>query len=167
MGTIVVRRLGKALGIIARREANEIIMHEDVDAWYAPSECHQLVGRGENQRRRQARRHAKAESGLSRCAFNRTLRRLPARILETAIARIYVQRSAICVMHIHEYDRGRCLCGQFRYVVRSWWSDGVIYQGSEEADLSAVCVQAQVRRRRLRQATTKIYDRQTATYYGG
>lgn len=59
------RQLGKALGIIARTSAIEHILHADVSAWGAPSECHDSVSKGEDQRARHARRHAKAVSGAA------------------------------------------------------------------------------------------------------
>lgn len=58
------QQLGKALGILWRAERAESEMHADVDAWHAPSECHALVARGEDSRRRQARRHARAVAGM-------------------------------------------------------------------------------------------------------
>lgn len=58
-----IRNLGRALTILADQEAREHAMHEDVDAFYAPSECHGLVARGEEKRQRQARRHAEAVAG--------------------------------------------------------------------------------------------------------
>lgn len=67
------KSMGRALSVMARQEVREIIMHEDVSAWGAPSECHSSVSRGEEIRRRQARRLAKSISGLSRAAFNREL----------------------------------------------------------------------------------------------
>lgn len=71
----MTRQLGKALGIIAMHGVREEIMHADVDAFYAPSECHALIARGEEKRLREAKRHARAVSGLSRSAFNRELRK--------------------------------------------------------------------------------------------
>ncbi len=59
------RTLGRALSIMARADAVEIVMHADVDAFHAPSECHGLVKRGEAKRIRQARRHAEAVAGMS------------------------------------------------------------------------------------------------------
>lgn len=79
------RQLGRAFSIIAEQIAKEHVMHEDVSAFGAPSECHRLVARGEDRRAREARRHAKAVSGLSRGAFRHELRRLPRRSLERAI----------------------------------------------------------------------------------
>lgn len=56
----MIRNLGKALSIVAKAEVDEMIMHADVDAWYAPSECHGLVSKGEAKRMRRARKHAEA-----------------------------------------------------------------------------------------------------------
>jgi hypothetical protein len=58
--------IGRAISILIRQEAAEIAMHADVDAFYAPSECHALVARGAVGRRRQAQRHAAAVAGLPR-----------------------------------------------------------------------------------------------------
>ncbi len=58
------QQLGRALTIIARQRAREDALHIDVDLFHAPSECHDAVTRSEHQRRRQARRHAEAVSGL-------------------------------------------------------------------------------------------------------
>jgi len=86
-----MRQLGKAFGLIARQEAYEQMMHADISAWHAPSECHAVVARGEKRRLREARRHAKAVSGLSRRAFNVELKRTRGRIFDVAIARIYAR----------------------------------------------------------------------------
>jgi hypothetical protein len=67
----VMAQLGKAFGLILLAEAKEAFMHQDVSLWGAPSECHDLVSKGEFKRLRQARRNAKAVSGLSRAAFNK------------------------------------------------------------------------------------------------
>jgi hypothetical protein len=40
-------------------------MHEDVDAWHAPSECHDLVAKGEGRRLRHARRRALHAAGFN------------------------------------------------------------------------------------------------------
>lgn len=56
--------ISTALTILARREAAEHFMHADVEAFGAPSECHELVSRGETKRRRQARKHAEAEARM-------------------------------------------------------------------------------------------------------
>ncbi|QIG66743.1 hypothetical protein EVB27_073 [Rhizobium phage RHph_TM16] len=70
-----MRQVGKALGILATFEAKEIVMHADIAAFGAPGECHGLVSKGEAKRAREARRHAKAVSGLSRRGFNQELRK--------------------------------------------------------------------------------------------
>lgn len=67
--------LGKALTLIAKFEVMEDIAHEDVNAFGAPSECHDLVSRGYIKRRRQAVRHARSLSGMSRSAFRRAMGR--------------------------------------------------------------------------------------------
>lgn len=68
--------LGKALSIIVRANVDEDIMHSDVDAFGAPSECHGSVSKGESRRLRQARRHAKAASGLTARQFSIAIRRV-------------------------------------------------------------------------------------------
>jgi hypothetical protein len=55
-----VTNLSAALTILARAEAAEYRLHADVDAWGAPSECHNLVSRRESARLREARRHAES-----------------------------------------------------------------------------------------------------------
>jgi hypothetical protein len=60
MSKNLIRNLGKALGIMALQDVREDIMHDDISAWGAPSECHELVASGEDDRRRRARRHAEA-----------------------------------------------------------------------------------------------------------
>lgn len=56
----MIRNLGAALSILVRASAAEEFAHYDVDAFGAPSECHDLVARGEAQRLRRARKHAEA-----------------------------------------------------------------------------------------------------------
>ena len=68
------QQLGKAFTILAMQQVKEDIMHSDVDIWHAPSECHDLVSKGESWRNRTARRHAKAASGMSRRGFNNAIR---------------------------------------------------------------------------------------------
>ena len=57
-------QLGKAIGILLQAHMNESDMHSDVDAFHAPSECHDLVSRGEGRRLRFARRHALHVAGF-------------------------------------------------------------------------------------------------------
>lgn len=70
-----MRQLGRAFSIIVRQQVQEGIFHDDIAAYHAPSECHALVSKGECQRARMAKRHAKSVSGLSRAAFNAELRK--------------------------------------------------------------------------------------------
>jgi hypothetical protein len=56
--------LGKAIGILARAQLHEIELHDDVDAWNAPGECHDLVAKNEGKRMRIARRRALHACGL-------------------------------------------------------------------------------------------------------
>jgi hypothetical protein len=62
----MIPNLGQVLGIVARHEASELFMHIDVDmhndfnAWGAPSEAHDELSRGEERRWREVRKHAEA-----------------------------------------------------------------------------------------------------------
>lgn len=56
--------LGRAVTILLRAYEREYAMHEDVDAFHAPGECHELVSRGEGKRLRAAMRHACAVAGV-------------------------------------------------------------------------------------------------------
>lgn len=55
-----IPNLGRALTVLAKAEAAELNAHADVDAFWAPSEIHALVSRGEARRQRIARRHAES-----------------------------------------------------------------------------------------------------------
>lgn len=67
--------LGRALTILLRAYQREHAMHEDVDAFYAPGECHDLVSRGEGKRLRFAVRHACAVAGVKNARqLRRTVR---------------------------------------------------------------------------------------------
>jgi len=59
-------QLGKAIGILVAAVELENAYHEDVAAMNAPSECHDVVSRGEAQRMRHARRRALHAAGLNR-----------------------------------------------------------------------------------------------------
>lgn len=59
-----MRSIGRAVGILVQAQMREIAMHEDVDAWGAPGECHRDVARGEGGRLRLARRRALHAAGL-------------------------------------------------------------------------------------------------------
>lgn len=54
----MITNLGHALTILARHEASEIDVHEELHAFYAPSECYDLVAAHHSQSKREARRHA-------------------------------------------------------------------------------------------------------------
>lgn len=72
----MIRNLGKALTILARAEAAELDAHADVDAFNAPSECHDLVSRHEARRMRRARKHAEAVAQRpARCIMREARRR--------------------------------------------------------------------------------------------
>lgn len=68
------QHLGKALTILAGQLVDEEIMHADVDAWGAPSECHRDVSRGERRRHRAAIWKARGASRMSKRNFNRAIR---------------------------------------------------------------------------------------------
>lgn len=55
-----IPNLGAVIMVLARAEYAEYALHEDVDAYYEPSECHDLVSRGEAKRQRLARRIAES-----------------------------------------------------------------------------------------------------------
>ena len=82
--THYIPNLGAALSRIAVQEASECFMHADVSAWGAPSECHELVSRGEAQRRRLARRSAEA---IARAPMRVILREAERRIGKRALHR--------------------------------------------------------------------------------
>ena len=56
----MIQNLGEALSILNRANAVEQSYDIDLRAFHAPSECYEVVHRGEAQRLRQARRHAEA-----------------------------------------------------------------------------------------------------------
>lgn len=64
-----MRQLGKALSIVATQRAELEMMFMDLHAFHAPSECGALILRGEDRRKREAMRHARSVSGLSRRQF--------------------------------------------------------------------------------------------------
>ena len=68
--------LGKAIGILVRAIEREEMLHEDIDAWGAPGECHGVVARGEDRRMRQARKHAEAVAGMPLRVIRRKARKL-------------------------------------------------------------------------------------------
>lgn len=83
-----MRQLGKAFGIMLRAQVREYVMHADISAYGAPSECHASVSKGESQRMREAFRHAKAVSGLSRSSLKRELQRVPVPQWDRWLARV-------------------------------------------------------------------------------
>lgn len=58
-----ISNLGAVLSVLAMAEVNEEIMHADVSAWGAPSECHADVSRGEDVRMAEAVAQAEAMAG--------------------------------------------------------------------------------------------------------
>lgn len=70
-----MQQLGKAFSVIARQLASEEMAHDEVDAYYAPSECHGLVKKHMVKKHRLARRYARSISGLNRCQFRIALER--------------------------------------------------------------------------------------------
>lgn len=69
-------QLGKAIGILVRAVEHELAMHEDVEAFHAPSECHGLVSRGADKRMRVARKHAEAVAGMPLRSIRRRARKI-------------------------------------------------------------------------------------------
>lgn len=59
------RQLGRAIGILLAATRLEGALHEDVDAYHAPSECHGPVSRGQGKRLRYARRRALHAAGFN------------------------------------------------------------------------------------------------------
>ena len=55
-----IPNLGEVLMVLAKAEYTEYALHEEVSAYYAPSECHGLVSRGEVGRTRMARKLAES-----------------------------------------------------------------------------------------------------------
>jgi hypothetical protein len=71
----MIRNLGQVLTILTKAQVNEGIMHMDVDAWGAPSECHSAVSKGEAKRLRIARKHAEALAGAPLRVIEREARK--------------------------------------------------------------------------------------------
>lgn len=71
--------MGKGITTYVLAMVNEEILHHDVNAWGAPSECHDLVARGEAQRLRLARRRAARQAGVNVRTFMRAFKALPQR----------------------------------------------------------------------------------------
>jgi hypothetical protein len=57
--------IGKALGLVMRYNETVAEAHYEVDAMYAPSECHSLITRSYLCSWRRVRRHIKAITGLN------------------------------------------------------------------------------------------------------
>lgn len=58
-----IQNLGRAMTALVKAEVIESVMHEDVEAFGAPSECHSVVQRGIGGRMRKARRYAEGITG--------------------------------------------------------------------------------------------------------
>lgn len=82
--TIRIPNLGAALSRLIVQEAQESFMHADVSAWGAPSECHELVSRGEEERRLAA---CRAAEEIARAPMVLILREAERRIGERALRR--------------------------------------------------------------------------------
>lgn len=59
-----MRQLGRAVSIIAKFERECHELHADVDAFHAPSECHDVVSKGNARRLRVVKRHACHVAGV-------------------------------------------------------------------------------------------------------
>lgn len=73
------QQLGKAISIMMRFEARENMMHEDLNGFYAPSECHDQVAKGSIRRARQAIRHARSVSGVTKGKLKKALAQITPR----------------------------------------------------------------------------------------
>ena len=60
----MIRNLGQVLSVLVAHEASEILPHEDVDVWGAPSECHVLVEEQMARRRAEAFRKMEEMAGV-------------------------------------------------------------------------------------------------------
>jgi hypothetical protein len=86
--------LGKALSIIFAAHRSEIEMHIDVDTFHAPSECHDVVTKGEVDRLRQARRHARSIARMPvRVLFKKARKLTSEKTMTRAAARISFPRN--------------------------------------------------------------------------
>ena len=61
-----MRNISEAIVILAAWQIAEDVYHEDVSAWGAPSECHDLVRRGARRRFYSAARQALAVAGSAK-----------------------------------------------------------------------------------------------------
>lgn len=71
-----MQQLGKAIGIVAANKAAEHWLITESEGYNVCRDGLELAVKGAQARARQARRHAKAVSGLSRRAFNVELARV-------------------------------------------------------------------------------------------
>jgi hypothetical protein len=56
----MIHNLSKVVTILAHFEAQEVILHEEIDAYNAPSECHDLVEKSCRKKFRTVRRQVEA-----------------------------------------------------------------------------------------------------------
>lgn len=69
------RNIGRGASILALHIASEEALHDDADAWNAPSECHQLISVSSARRFRTVRKRIKAVTGLKFHTFLREVKR--------------------------------------------------------------------------------------------
>jgi len=82
--------IGRAISVFAKLESDEIIMHDDVSAWGAPSECHADVSRGYEKRYLEAELEAGfTEKELKKICEDRGLNYQ--RCFEGALGRIHTR----------------------------------------------------------------------------
>ncbi len=93
------QNLGRALSIVFLAQVREEIMHMDVAAFGAPSECHDAVSKGEEKRLRQARRHARAVSGVNRRQFRLALKGLKTRHASRLHEKLHAKHNPFWAMY--------------------------------------------------------------------
>lgn len=76
---MTTQQLGRGLTTVIKQQVSESLMHADVDAFHAPSECHALVSKGEDERYEEALKKGAQEANMSLKDFKRALAQLPER----------------------------------------------------------------------------------------
>lgn len=67
----MTRQLGRALSVLAKHFAQQEMIGMDLAAFHAPGECYPLAFRNRDREEREAMRHARSLSGLTRRKFKR------------------------------------------------------------------------------------------------
>ena len=97
-------QLGAALSVIAAALAFESVMHADVSAWSAPSECHASVSRGEERRMEEASKQAHRIAGAP---VARIFAEAERRIGKAALQRAMDRAEAQCFERMSPHARGQ------------------------------------------------------------